>query len=418
MLMLSVVSWAKASSFSWYQNGVGGTSCFRQAVTSPAGALATPAANSEACIPVNLPSHSVGGDNSQCGIGADVGTERPNCDQPNRLTEGDWCNAYGMSDGLGPDAYNEDAYTEFTPGLSPVEQYQLGDHAGNVCSSDGGTSGQAFTTNIPGSICDGKTVPCGVHHYASTWNPPGSSVELNDRPWNRWFNSPSLTVSTSVRVVAFKGSGWGWGYLCPILEEMYSKFTIEYCFEEWKYNFSHAGEILCGTGAGNNDQIVVPMADSEYATGSFGFEYKGAKGWTAMSAQVSAGDLETAASKIDHDVDCAHNMSGYPANYQLIGVEQGTEGQGTELYAGGSTKDYSSAPATAVVAHQRIAAHLQFPSRSSVKQTRRTPAHGQTARLSMTINGTFATAVAARAAQYRARPQRPIRRVRVSWATR
>jgi hypothetical protein len=328
VLCLTVAPAALATSrFSWYGNGSGGTSCWREGVASPAGVLSTPATSSEQCLPVELPGHVVGGDNSIGGVGADI-----------PLTQGDWCNSYRIDDQLGPDSKNEERFTGFSPGLSPVERYQLGDGAGNVCSTDGGTSGQAFTTSVPGSTCTKGQGPCGVQHYASLY----SEGTLNSRPWNLWFTEPSLIVSTSVKVQRLTGSGYVWGYVCPILRDRTSGFTIEYCLEEWSYHYEPA-TVVCGTGVGNNDQIVVPMGNGSYASlysglGTFSFSPgEGATGWIAMAAQISTTNLTNAINEINST--CHPGLSADRADYQLIGVEQGVEGEGSGLAAGGSTKE-------------------------------------------------------------------------------
>jgi hypothetical protein len=258
---------------------------------------------------------------------------------------------------LNPDSTNESFFTGFAPALSPLSQYQVGDGGGgNVCQTDGSTWGTAFTTTVPESACNTQPLPCGVHHYASLY----SQGVLNSRPWNRWFGDPSLVVSTSVQAQRLVGSGYAWGYICPIFKDTSTGSTIEYCFEEWTYNFSNnTNGVVCGTGAGNNDQIVAPFGSSNYGTlysGSPTFPFapgQGATGWIAMAAQISPANLGYAIEQINSPSHCHRGISTDPADYELIGVEQGSEGAGTNLAAGGGARSttlstvytFSNAPA-------------------------------------------------------------------------
>jgi hypothetical protein len=258
-------------------------------------------------------------------VGADIGR-----------TQGDWCQAYGIADVLNPDSTSESKLTGFAPALSPLSQYQVGDGGGgNVCQADGTTWGHAVTTTVPGSSCNSHPWPCGVQHYASVY-----SAQNNSRPWNLWFGDPSLVVSTNIELHRLEGAGWAWGYVCPILRDTTSGKTLEYCLEEWTYDYLEADKAACGTGSGSNDQVVIPVSTSEntyaslYGSSSPTFatapKWKAPKKWTQIAAQISVPDLENAISLVNST--CAAqspHLSTDRGAYELLGIEQGVEGQQT-----------------------------------------------------------------------------------------
>jgi len=235
----------------------------------------------------------------------------------------------------------------------------MGDGFGNVCQSDGATWGHGVTTDVAANTCFDF---CGLHHYASF-----NASSIDNRPWDAWFGDPSLVVSTSVNVHAYSAPDYseGWGHLCPVLRDVKSRWTIEYCIEEWRSNYPHAlGPPTCGTGSGNNEQIITSLPSgsgtknwaSVGAGSSTTFDIpqqqQQPSGWKQITATIQASQLKNALSQI-YATCAGAPLSSDPRDYQLIGVEQGIEVGGTSFAAGEATQNlqlstaytFSNAPA-------------------------------------------------------------------------
>jgi hypothetical protein len=336
ILLAPAAAVGAVSTFTWYASGSANSnlSCWQRGSPSPApSGVATPAIASTTCASIALPSHTVGGTGTS---GGGIGSDIP-------LAPGDYCNYYKIGDTLGPDPTDESSWTGFAPTLLPLQSYQMGDRVGDVCQSTGAEWGLAVATNVPGNAC---SMYCGVHHYAS-FNAPS----INNRPWDAWFGDPSLVVATSVDVHAWTthAPANGWGYVCPVLQDTTSGWTIEYCIEEWRVNYQSDVQPppACGTGTGSNDQVIA-MLPSGSGSSDWASVYPGSSntvdvatqpsGWFQITASIQVPELENAISAV-HATCAGSPLSSDPRDYKLIGVEQGLEAGGTSFNTGDATQN-------------------------------------------------------------------------------
>ena len=309
-LALSVTPAARAASFYWY--GENDSTCWQ------AGRLG---ASSFSCDSVGagyLSSHLL----NSGGIAGDI---------EDLSISGDYCSYYELGDTLvDQDSNNEEGSTGYeTP--TPYGSYQESDAHQNVCQASGANWGQEVRASAPGNKC--YAVTCGMHHYVSF-----ESQGLNDRPWGSPFYSPSLIISGEANPQIFGTSSknvGGWGYLCPILEDITTGDILEYCLQEWRsqYNTSEWAEsdrtATCASDGHNNIDTIITMFNpgTKFATeraGSANTFVLGSPGRRYFTAAITPADLQAAISKDNEH--CGRPSSTNPANYALIGVEQGAEG--------------------------------------------------------------------------------------------
>jgi hypothetical protein len=344
LVLVAVPAPAAASTFSWYGSGAtdSNQSCWQQGSPSPAPSrVATPATVSTVCPSIALtdPGHTVGGTGA---VGGGVGGDIP-------LSPGDYCNYYRTGHPFAADPTDQSGLTGFGPALTPLSDYQRGDQTGNVCQSTGAEWGQGVVANNVAANNETCYAVCGVHHYASF-----NSSAINNRPWDAWFGDPALVVTSSASVQTFTTQGYslGWGYLCPELRDTTSRWTVEFCVEEWRSNVDVLGPVACGTGAGNNDQVITPIPSgtgaSDWATKydvtasdtvDIGWPPSGLpRNGIKIAAKITTSQLKAALSQIQ--TTCAPSpLSSDPRDYQLIGVEQGHEIAGLSFRSGGSHQD-------------------------------------------------------------------------------
>ncbi|MGH2852668.1 MAG: hypothetical protein ACRDLF_00530 [Solirubrobacteraceae bacterium] len=153
-----------------------------------------------------------------------------------QLPSGDYCNPYGIGEGLKlQDSTNEGQWTGWTP-PSPYSSYQESNYADTACQAEGGTWGQKLTPGS-GSSCYARV--CGMHHQVSFHN-----QGYNNMPWDSRMVNPKLVMFTSAGPGAYShGSGTdagGWGYVCLIFQEIHTGAMIELCLEEWRATTNEA----------------------------------------------------------------------------------------------------------------------------------------------------------------------------------
>jgi ABC-type phosphate transport system substrate-binding protein len=177
-----------------------------------------------------------------------------------------------------------------------------------------------------------------MQHYAS-FHDQG----LNDRPWAPWFGEPSLVVSTEALVHTLAESGetylpGAWGYVCPTLEDTTTGDIIEYCFQEWRG--SHNQEPLwreeragssaeCNSWAGHRFGMVITLfySGTHYATqvaGTANTFVWPTSGWFHFEALITPANLKAAIEAVN--ASCGHSSSTNPADWAVIGAENGMEG--------------------------------------------------------------------------------------------
>ncbi len=257
---------------------------------------------------------------SEHGIGEDIELS----------SDGDYCNYYKVGDDITrQETNNQGGYTGYTT-PTPYGSYQESDAHGDACQANGADWGQEVRDEVAGNNCWNT---CGMHHYVS-FHEQG----LNDRPWAGSFGEPSLVVSAEADPGTFNPYGTksvgAWGYVCPVVEDATTGDVLEYCLQEWrsKYNTAEwANERVasCSGGGGHNLDTLVSMfyPGTQYAT-----EYSGSantfvlesSAWRHYTAGITTSNLLNAINA-DKSV-CGRPLSTNPANYALIGVEQGVEG--------------------------------------------------------------------------------------------
>ena len=169
-----------------------------------------------------------------------------------------------------------------------------------------------------------------------------------DEPFNVEFGGPSLVISAEVDPQTFTTYGadsGGWGGVCPLLEDRKSGDILEYCIGEWRGPNDpemYATESLqeCSGYLGHTFDMVHTLA----WTGTIFSEQLGASsfvvpssGWRHFEERITAADLEAAAArdnlakkenakKINEGGCAPRSTSTNPADYTLLGIEEGTEG--------------------------------------------------------------------------------------------
>jgi hypothetical protein len=318
------------SSFYWY--GENDSTCWQT------GQLGS---SSSACDSVGAGYLSAGGglkgglahmdEVSQHGIGEDIGL----------TADGDYCNYYKVGDDITyQETNNQGGYTGYTT-PTPYGNYQESDTHGDACQANGAAWGQEVRDEVKGNNC---WETCGMHHYVS-FHEQG----LNDRPWASWFGEPSLVISAEANPYTFTPYGTksvgAWGYVCPVLEDETTGDVLEYCLQEWrsKYNAAEwANERVasCSSGGGHNLDTLISMfyPGTQYATeysGSANTFVLGSSGWRHYTAGITTSNLLNAINA--DNSHCLRGLSTNPANYALIGVEQGLEGWRELSILGGSS---------------------------------------------------------------------------------
>jgi hypothetical protein len=345
VLLLGVVSVAGATntaSFNWYWYNGGNENCWQ---TGQLGSESKGCDNIGAGF-LEVPGRLV---SAPDGIGENV----------QRNPSGDYCTYYGPGSALNKqDSKNESGTTGFgTP--TPYGSYNEWNEKGDVCQANNDGFGQELTE----ASCTVKT--CGMGHYVSL-----HEQGYNDQPWSTSFGSPSLIVSAEAIVQTLTGSSPGaWGYLCPVFEETGLNHSIlEYCLQEWRGSGNAKPEWederigTCAHGPANNSLDTV---QTFFYTGTPGTQFatnEGAQtavdpsGWRTYAAKITEANLKNAIEldrkpykekagngsgeatpELGYGCGRAGELSTNPAEYALIGVEQGTEGWNfTKIGAGAS----------------------------------------------------------------------------------
>lgn len=270
---------------------------------------------------------------------------------------------YAQPEFIYPNNNNHNAVTGFVPS-GDLWRYQLGDNHNDVCQAQGTKWGQRLSGS-QNNNCTAAGIVCGMHHYASF-----ASQGYNDRPYGTQFGSsprPSFNVTVTTR--AQSATGATWGYVCPQFKDSTTGNVVEYCLQQWQYN---GGNIPAGridgypTCAGAStapgepiDQVISTFGqNTNYATQRSGsgdtFAFTAGGGTRTFSASISYQDFQRALVAINSSVPnqppaynlpnntagCGRSGSTNPADWALIGVEQGIEGGGFSQ-AGGYSQDLS-----------------------------------------------------------------------------
>jgi hypothetical protein len=278
---------------------------------------------------------------------------------------GDYCNYYRLGESLNTTNGNKQSGNTGYEPPTPLSSYQEGNsHISppNVCQAYETFWGQVLQGS-GNSKCDSRP-PCGMQHYVSLHEQGG-----NDRPWGSSFGEPSLVISDDVLPYSLGTHGGAWGYLCPLFEDQTPGTggdILEYCLEEWRVGSGQPStnehfDVVSACNSGGNPVHNLDQTITQFASGTsfaenigsqttFVFEpsKESKKEWRDFSARITPANLENAinADRRNHpfsetereeaekdkrswsEQGCGRNLSTKPANYALIGIEQGVEGEG------------------------------------------------------------------------------------------
>lgn len=251
---------------------------------------------------------------------------------------GEHCNYYKLRGFLDRfDGGNYATYTGYAPPGSPPTAYQMSNGLGDVCQANASIWGHRITGTETA-----RCQSCGMHHYSSM----GSSND-NNRPFAAQFgphaslqiaavnNQSNLEFTTTT-----PGGKGATGYMCPVFKAIGSNQYIEYCLETWR---SHAGfpnvqEDQNCLGAQFTHLGSTHIIDSvwSYLSPNARFSsmipgtsgtYVPPVGTRAVNGRsyrvtISRQDFKRALAALN----VCRPRSQDPADYALVGLEQGLEG--------------------------------------------------------------------------------------------
>lgn len=256
-------------------------------------------------------------------------------------TLGDYCNYYRLPTMNQPDSQG----VGFATGLAmpqPYAYYQEGDGIGSpssACQADnfnyGGYIygwGQFLNAGDSGADCYDT---CGMQHYVSL-------AGTSDYPWASAFGDPELTVHSTFKIGAYANSGanvGGWSYMCPILQDMSAPAGsppryIEYCMTRWRTTTYQGNTAQCAAfpynGATNYAPIVEGNLGSSPYVSNAGAAMvtntdAGAYNYHTFEGTITEANLRYTVNVINGFGNCPQ-YSTSPADYRLVGVEDGIEG--------------------------------------------------------------------------------------------
>jgi hypothetical protein len=307
-LVLGASSFASAANFYWY--GEGNSNCWQ---------TGQPGVSSSACDGVGewFLNSSPPGRTLEGALDGDLGLNQ----------SGDYCNAYNLNEGplYTRDTNNESGLTGFNPSSPDT----MSDGHGDVCQALGGTWGQGLRPTAAVTSC----TPCGMQHYVSFASQNGGL-----RPWSHAFVGPALVIEAAVYPQIVKASH-AWGYLCPVIEQVGSPHgnLLEYCFVEWTkgWGLPPEGQVV---GSADADGHTMDEIRTDFALGTnFSVEIAGSANSYVYGEHPWIGPFKAAireenllAAIKDANARYGTGFSENPAEYAVIGVEQGTEELGAE----------------------------------------------------------------------------------------
>jgi hypothetical protein len=353
-LQLGAASSAQASSLYWY--GENNSTCWQSGFPN----TLAPSCDSVGAhyLPTGPRMYDLSPREGNGGVGFDV-----------KLSpSGDWCNYYRLPEGLNTtDENRESEYTGYEP-PSPLGSYQEANlHYRDVCQADGTNWGHEIRASS-----EGYHAAFGMQHYVSL-----IEQGTNDRPWSAAFENPSLAISVEANPNLLQGYGnkhmKGWGYVCPILKDASTGNYIEYCIEEWgtvhnpKFEEGTTSTVECNSPGGNNIDTIWSQfrTGAQFATimpgtePTYSFEYPG---WKHFGATIKTTNLKSAI-ETDKSICGGRAHSLNPAEYALVGIENGIEIEGEASLLGASERnlqvssEYSSAYAPAVTTEAATNVH-------------------------------------------------------------
>jgi ABC-type phosphate transport system substrate-binding protein len=212
-----------------------------------------------------------------------------------KLPTGQYCTYEGL-----PDAINTPESKAWFETPEPHSGYQEGNANSSVCAAwSSGPVAWGLQVRDPRNgqelvhHCDGIGLGqrCGIQRYDSL-----GSQGIADRPWASYFGErPSLLVYNPATVTNFtpeipwkypvetpeeKGRGWGWGYLCPVVENAKTGDILEVCREQWRgyasgpeWDGTHIAE--CQTTPGPAEHSIDKIVIENEAEGEKVFEFTG-----------------------------------------------------------------------------------------------------------------------------------------------
>jgi len=273
---------------------------------------------------------------------------------------GDYCDSYEVANMYARPGVNGGVDTGFTT-PTPYRSYQWGSSALSqgvgMCQASGDEWGQWIDPTV---VTDCNSAWCGVQHAVSFGQ---------DSAYLPWGQTPAtddaLLVESTYEPYVYNylhnvsGANDAWGYLCAVLEDDSTDQRLEYCLNEWStwgappdqittifYNtlikqwFTNVGTNF---DPGTKFATEAPGSDNTIAG-------PGATGFTqTYAAEITYSDLANTVADINAEITSEYGSchakasttvpacySTNPANYQLMGLENGQELLGRNNYLGGN----------------------------------------------------------------------------------
>ncbi len=306
-------------------------------------------------------------------------------------TAGDYCNYYNTTapNSMGyQNNLDQSSFTGFKPDL-PFNNWQEGSsNSKSVCQAELGTWG--FKIQDPDNgTCTVASHTCGMHHFARL---SGSNF-----PWSNNGTTPAQSLSFAVTTkpkTATVNTG-AFGYMCPILKDVTSGDYIEYCFINWQRgglfpNVQHNDQIGdCASPSYSVDTIFTQFnSSSAWSTQRAGSDNSNiAANGVALpasltqTASISAQNLVDAITQLrkpappnttpatPHDgaYGCGRTThSTNPADYQVVGFEDGLEGGGYTALGESLTNEYMTTSTDAMYHDNALTSNKELQSSNYV----------------------------------------------------
>lgn len=258
---------------------------------------------------------------------------------------GDYCDAYGLPplDRPGTDPLGDRTGVGMPDPISayqrqssvPTSGYNSGCQAANVTVWGRPIAPWGWHVNADdqGNNC---SFTCGMQHYVSL-------AGTADYPWGpAWLNG-QLTLHSEFqmnRYITTKSYAGAWAYTCAVLEDVSAQTPgelaryVEYCMAKWDvYAITPltCQAITLADGRGAAVELVIGQLDGQspyfqnVGTPTVQSGDSGALG-TRHTFEATIGTSNLNQAVHDFNNKCGVNYSTNPANYRLIGLEDGIEG--------------------------------------------------------------------------------------------
>jgi len=256
---------------------------------------------------------------------------------------GDYCDAYGLPplDRPGTDPLGDRTGVGMPNPISdyqrqssvPTSGYNSGCQAANVTVWGRWISAWGWHVNADDQN-NNCSFTCGMQHYVSL-------AGTADYPWGPWLNG-QLTLHSEFqmsRYITRDNASDAWAYTCAVLEDVSATSAepryVEYCMVKWHVlalkPITCQGITLPDGRFAPVELVIGQLGQSPYfqnvGTPTVQSGDSGALGTHhTFEATIGTSNLRQAVN--DFNNTCGVRYSSDPANYRLIGLEDGIEGRG------------------------------------------------------------------------------------------